>query len=312
MKRFRNLFAFSLACVIAAQPCWGWGSVGHRVVGRVAAALLDDGPRNRVADILGVSHTKNAVADAMAEAAEWPDAVARDEFPQASPWHFIDLGVKANAAKDNPLWSSPDTAFARIVKFFDTVKRRQPDELEPGSDLKFLIHLVGDVHQPLHSATNQDRGGNCLRMQFVQDDGNLSPITKFHMAWDRAMLEDRLGRDDRAIARQLVRQWKNLTAAQQAAKRAPDPAGDAQAATRKWIEEAHQLAVAGLYGRLAPAPGQFESAEVASDCKNAAPIYKTQVWKLEDTAVDQAASLMEEQLTKAGVRLAKLLNLAAH
>ena len=71
-------------------------------------------------------------------------------------------------------------------------------KLEPGSDLEFLAHLVGDIHQPLHDTTNDDRGGNCLCIKFIKDDGDSSVRTKFHSAWDRAILEDRLGTDDTA------------------------------------------------------------------------------------------------------------------
>ena len=98
------------------------------------------------------------------------------------PWHFIDLGVKPNPAKDNPLWADPNSAFARIVKFFGTVQRGEEDELEPGTDLKFLVHLVGDVHHPLHVATGRDRGGNCLFIKFIKEEGGKSPKTKFHSA----------------------------------------------------------------------------------------------------------------------------------
>ena len=82
------------------------------------------------------SALKTAVADALADAAEWPDAVARDEYTQSISWHFIDLGVKPNPAKDGPLWQSADTAFAKIIKYFGTVQRGDKDELESGSDLK--------------------------------------------------------------------------------------------------------------------------------------------------------------------------------
>jgi hypothetical protein len=300
--------------MLAVQPCWAWGEVGHRTVGRIAAALLTAKAQKKVAEILDVDNTKPAVADALADAAEWPDSVARDEYKQSIPWHFIDLGVKPNPAKDNPLWASPDTAFARIVKFFGTVKRGDTDELEQGSDLKFLVHLVGDVHQPLHSATDQDRGGNCLYIKFTKAmEGTPSPKTKFHSAWDKAMLEDRLGNDDRVLARHLVSDWKHLSAAERTAITNPAlGTTDGGAAVRAWVAESHDAAVTQLYGTLSPAVPKLESAEVASDCHDAAPAFKSKVWMLDEDATDAASQLMERQLMKAGARLAVLLNAAAN
>ena len=311
MKRIPGTLVWGVVATLAAQPCWGWGEVGHRVVGRVAASLLTQAAQAKVALILEVDNNKTAVADALADAAEWPDAVARDEFKQSIPWHFIDLGVKPNPAKDDPLWASPDAAYARIVKFFGTVKRGDPDELEPGSDLKFLVHLMGDVHQPLHAATNQDRGGNCLFIKFAKEQGGMSPRTKFHSAWDNTMLVDRLGNDDRMIAAHLVRDWTNLSQSEQTAMTRPALSGDGTATVRAWIRESHDTAVTQLYGTLQPAVAKHESAEVASDCHDAAPELKSKTWKLDDAAAEDAGRLMERQLIKAGVRLAALLNAAA-
>jgi hypothetical protein len=282
--------------------------VGHRLLARIAANQLTPTAQANVARILGVENTKTAVADALSDAAEWPDAVARTKYKQTNDWHFIDLGAKPSAVKDGALWASPDTAFARIVKYFGTVKARMPDELEPGSDLEFLAHLVGDIHQPLHDTTDQDRGGNCLYVKFVKDDGDPSVKTKFHAAWDRAIIEDRLGTDDSAIARQLVKarstseisNWKSTAASQVSA--------DVSAAVRSWIEDAHAAAVTKLYGKLQPKVPNFVSMPVASDCHDAAPVFKGKTWILSEATTDASFDLIEEQLVRAGIRLAALLN----
>ena len=123
---------------------------------------------------------------------------------QTAAWHFIDLGVKPNPSKDGALWASHDTAFARIVTYFATIRARARDELERGSDLKFLVHLVGDIHQPLHASTDQDRGGNCVAIVFATNAGPMSQPTELHTTWDRGILEDRLGTNNITIAQQLL------------------------------------------------------------------------------------------------------------
>src|SRR5882757_7982025 len=78
--RIKSTIVYFVTFILVTQPSWGWGVVGHQTVGRIAAALLTPAAREKVADILGVDNTKADVADAMADAAEWPDKVARTEF----------------------------------------------------------------------------------------------------------------------------------------------------------------------------------------------------------------------------------------
>ena len=253
-----------LILAVSVAPCAAWGEVGHRVVGRIAASLLTPIAQSKVADILGVDNTKKDVADALADAAEWPDSFARTHFPQSVPWHFIDLGLKPHPAKDGELWTSDDTAFAKIVQYFNSVKHGAPDELEPASDLEFIAHLVGDIHQPLHSTTNRDRGGNCLFIKYADDEGGVSARTKFHSAMDTAFVEDHLGTNDRLIAREFVKDNKTKLASEVSnahAQLVADPVGT----IRQWIEESHGLAVTRLYGALRPVVPSFVTAVVASD-----------------------------------------------
>src|SRR5437868_2055631 len=84
------VFAF----IALPAPTWAWGDTGHKVVGRIAALKLTPAARARVATILGVDDDVASVSDAMAEAAVWPDHVARNRFPQSVDWHFIDLSLK--------------------------------------------------------------------------------------------------------------------------------------------------------------------------------------------------------------------------
>src|SRR5436190_1805125 len=254
MKTISRLIVCA-ALLASPARCFAWGEVGHRIVARIAASQLTPAARANVARILGVENTQAAVANALADAAEWPDAVARSKYTQTVVWHFIDLGVKPNAVKDGLLWANPDTAFARIVKFFGTIKARARDELERGSDLKFLVHLVGDIHQPLHDATDQDRGGNCVGIVFVTRTGMVSQPTELHATWDRGILEDRLGKNNAAIAQQLLQ----ARAAQLPAllKTAADAMkANPTQAVRGWVSESHAIAVTQIYAALDPAvPG---------------------------------------------------------
>jgi len=291
----------------SAAPCFAWGEVGHRIVARIAATQLTPAARANVARILRVQNTPAAVANALADAAEWPDAVARDRYTQTAVWHFIDLGVKPNTVKDGVLWASADTAFARIVKYFATVKARARDELERGSDLKFLVHLVGDIHQPLHDATDQDRGGNCVALVFATKSGSLSPPTELHATWDRGILEDRLGKNNAAIAQQLLQARAAQLPAMLKTAAAAVKADPAQA-VRSWVSESHTIAVTEIYPALNPAVPSFETQSVAGDCHDAASVFKGRTWTLKSPAVATNLSVIDDRLVLAGVRLAAMLN----
>jgi hypothetical protein len=299
-----------LVCVVAiAVPrhCLAWGEIGHRVVAHVAASQLTPAARANIARILGVQNTPAAIDKALSDAAEWPDSVARSKYTQTVVWHFIDLGLKPNAAKDGALWTSPDTAFARIVKFFGTIKARARDELERGSDLKFLVHLVGDIHQPLHTTTDQDRGGNCVAVVFATKAGPMSAPTELHATWDRGVIEDRLGVNTAAIAQQLL----HAHAAQVPAmlKTAADAVkSNPMQAARDWVNESHGIALTQLYAALDPPVPAFETRPVAADCHDAAPVFKGKTWKLKAPAVTADIAIIDDRLLVAGLRLAAMLN----
>jgi hypothetical protein len=303
----KRLLCVALALLVCSlDSLVAWGTAGHRIVGRIAASFLTREAREKVAEILEVEPTVRELGDALADAAEWPDTVARTKFPQSSEWHFIDLGVKPNRVKDDALWENDSTAFAKIVKFFGTVKRGDPDELAPASDLNFIAHLIGDIHQPLHAATNKDRGGNCLFVTFTTDEGTSGRI-KFHTVMDRSILEERLGTNDRLIARRMVRDSKAMIEAEIRTARSR-LSSDVEKTVRGWIEESHDLAVDRLYGTLRPVVPRFESVDVRSDCSNAARQFKDRTWELGDSGTDRHAELIEHQLLIAGARLAALLN----
>jgi nuclease S1 len=296
-----------VALLSAPARCFAWGEVGHRVVARIAASQLTPAARANVARILGVPNTQAAVASALSDAAEWPDAVARSKYTQTTVWHFIDLGVKPNAAKDGALWASPDTAFARIVKYFGTIRAHVRDELERGSDLKFLVHLVGDIHQPLHDATDQDRGGNCVTDVFATKAGPMSQPTELHATWDRGILEDRLGTNNAAIAQQLLQARAAqlpalLKAAADAVKANPTEA------VRAWVSESHAIAVTQIYPALDPPVPSFETRPVSGDCHDAAQVFKGKTWTLKAPVVGADIGIINDRLVLAGVRLAALLN----
>lgn len=277
-----------------------WGGTGHRIVAHIAARRLNKTARAKVAEILLVSDSSNAglLRSRMAEAAVWPDDVARDEYPQASPWHFIDLSLKYGP-KDSPdPFLDPANAYGRLMKFLETLRAGKPDELEPGSDLKFVIHVAGDIHQPNHCATNQDRGGNCFFARLGKQR------VKLHSFWDTGILARRLELDAAPAADEL---YESISEAEKI-KLGGSAATPLAALLREWILESHKLALAEVYGRVKPPPPLLAFKKVKSDCSNAAKVIRNSHWEIDDDYVKASYDRIRVQLITAGVRLAVLLN----
>jgi hypothetical protein len=159
---------------------------------------------------------------------------------------------------------------AKIEDFLAELRNRSLPESERLEALKFVVHFVGDVHQPLHASDNGDRGGNEIRVTFERHRTNL------HAVWDSGILAPAVQGDERAYALRLLR---DITPEKITAWRA--------GSTVDWANESHAVAVTAIYGRLPRDAGTLPAA------------YE-----------NEALPLVNEQLERAGVRLAFALNSA--
>ena len=202
------LAATILAIAATPSPAWAWGKEGHRVVAAIADNYLGPKARGGVRQILG--------AESLAEASNWPDFMRADpdEFWQktASPWHYVT--VEGSAYSTAPAGGDAITALERFVK---TVR----DEKAPLKDrqlaLRFIIHIVGDLHQPFHAGNGKDRGGNDVKVTWFGKPTNL------HSVWDGEMVDEE-GLSFSELAKQLN---DRVTPEQQVAWTTADP--------RAWI-----------------------------------------------------------------------------
>jgi hypothetical protein len=163
------------------------------------------------------------------------------------------------------------TAYQKIIEYSKKLPLGTADEFAPGSDLKFVVHLVGDIHQPNHTATDQDRGANCLRIVFEDN------VEKLHGVFDHGIIEAKINTDDRSLAGDLIAKFHARPAAEQQALL--KMSASAENAVRSWILEAHELAVTRIYKPLTK-PKKIpvlKFKEVKSDCSDAAKIFRSTV-----------------------------------
>lgn len=198
------LAATILAIAATPAPALAWGKEGHRVVAAIADNYLGPRARGGVRKILGT--------ETLAEASNWPDFMRADpdEFWQktASPWHYVT--VEGAAYSTAPAAGDAVTALQRFVKI---VRDEKAPLKERQLALRFIIHIVGDLHQPFHAGNGKDRGGNDVKVTWFGKPTNL------HSVWDGEMVDEE-GLSFSELAKQLN---DRVTPEQQVAWTTADP-----------------------------------------------------------------------------------------
>ena len=156
-----------------------WGMLGHRVVGQIADSYLSKKARKNIALILG--------DESVAMASTWADFIKSDKnYSYLSPWHYIDFD-KPYEYPEMQVFLKQDTATDAYTKLNLIIAQLKNKNLEQGKKqmyLRLLIHIVGDVHQPMHTAHTTDKGGNDVKLFWFNKPTNL------HALWDSEMIDD--------------------------------------------------------------------------------------------------------------------------
>jgi len=270
--------------LIAAATLWlagtgtalAWGAQGHHVVARIAWALMTPAARDRTSALLVVQGGQGM--DAFVAAATWADDVRQDR-PATYNWHFVNIHVsetKYDAVQHCPPSERGDCVVAAIARLrAELVDANRSPELRAES-LKFLIHFVGDMHQPLHTIDNKDRGGNDVKVEPLRgEDGR---ATTLHGAWDTGLIN----LSDETEAARAQRLIIDLASH-------PD---SADLDVVKWAEANHDVATQVVYRY----PG-FTAAGPPTTAVTLDTAYR-----------DAAVKAIDRQLQLGGARLAALLN----
>jgi len=269
--RNAGLIGLFLGC----YPLLAWGPEGHILVAHIAETQLTPAVRARVAEILGPGKTMESISS-------WADQI-RGQRRETGPWHYIDIPIDKphlDMARDCP---KGECVIAKIEQFAVVLKDPASTADQRREALMFIIHFVGDMHQPLHCSDNNDHGGNETRVVFANRPGNL------HSLWDGRLLQG-MGTEEALFAKlereaEHHRKWGKGT-------------------VRKWAEESHKAAQKVVYGKLPKAPKTLPSttATASSALPPAPPVTV-------DSAYERKADpLIAMQIEKAGLRLASLLN----
>ncbi len=277
-SRLPLLLVFML---LPPRSAWAWGPEGHVVIARIAELNLNPGTRALVRQLLD-HHSMAAKGNA-----NWADYIKRaaqyrDRYPDSDRYHYVDIPIDADRDELQKQCTEEKRIVAQIERFRKVLATPTADETDRKEALLFLIHLVGDLHQPLHCADrNGDRGGNLYLVRYLGDRGK---DLNLHRVWDSRLVLDVLDglepwdkgyRTHQQITAENRQTWQKGT-------------------VTEWAAESNRLARDVVYR------------DVPHDQRNAFPPFN-----LDDAYVKRARPVVEEQLRKAGVRLAWVLNDAA-
>ncbi|MGP1666755.1 MAG: S1/P1 nuclease [Rhodanobacter sp.] len=238
--KFARFTAAALVCLMAA-PAQAWGPLGHSVVAELAQQHLNPAAQAEVVRLLAPEHTSR-----LADIASWPDQIRNDPaqaalWKQTSRLHYINFHssrcdyVPPRDCRDGKCIVAALATYSNVL-----ADRSQPDAARREA-LKFVVHFVGDIHQPLHAGYRDDRGGNKYQVQFQGKGSNL------HKVWDSGLLNTR-HHDWRAYAQAL-----NVAAP----VTLPHPIAPLDNPYAQWAEESCRItATPGFYPqghRIAPA-----------------------------------------------------------
>lgn len=270
-----------LILTVISQPVFGWGAQGHRVVAQIAERRLaqtSPAALERAQEFLRANNNSGDCApcdDArnFAAVANDPDDFRQIELALVTrDWHFVNIDIahpKYDQGRDCP---NGDCVVRRIDRMVEILRDPKRNNCDRESALIYLIHFMGDMHQPFHAGFGRlpngdpDLGGNRVRVTFDGRDTNL------HSAWDSRIIEKQGRSDSDWVTRLLTTTLGDR-----------DPAKLAAGTTVDWLNESHEHAVAfHIKAQETPVP-------------------------LTEAYVRDSVVLIEDRLLRAGLRLARLI-----
>ena len=254
------------------------------MIGDIAQPLLTERASRQVAGLLKYDRLADRTPSrrsTLGEIANWADEIRSEAWSKKySRWHYDDIPLCASAPQSK-ICPRGNCASARLAQQLEILKDRGKRWRDRNEALKWVVHLAGDIHQPLHAANNGDRGGNGISVTFFGADRGRWGALNLHAVWDEQLVE------------RLVAERGGEAAITAKPIAASDQAAWQRGSIGAWMAESNALARSVAYGGI---PGFRCGAAVA------------QPFPIDDAYYSAAAPQVERQIRKAGVRLAKLLN----
>ncbi len=256
----------ALSLVLAFSCCingFSWGLTGHRVVAEIASYYLTPKAKKEIAAILD--------NQSMAMVANWADFIKSDStYNYTHDWHFVNLPENLTYAEAFAFLqnTNDNNIYSQTLQLQTVLKSAIASKEEKAFALKFIIHLIGDMHQPMHLGRKEDWGGNKIYVKWFGEKSNL------HRVWDENIVDyqqlsyTEMAQAYNVLAKKNLKQWQ-------------------ADAIEKWCFESYEISRL-LYAQIAQMDEKDPNLKYHYNYIN--------------------FSILESQLAKGGVRLAAFLN----
>lgn len=298
------------AALFGVSPAFAWGCKGHQTAALIAEKHLTLEARQLLETLLKENPIDPQLkrycgpfpGSLLADSSTWPDDI-RNTLNNG-PWHYIDIPRGAPRAPLANYCGEAGCITQAIAEQLAILKDPQADPRKRTDAARYIIHLVADLHMPLHATTNNDEGGNCVPIRFFRRnprEHNHSYTPNLHSVWDTAIFERAMEGADPAEYAELLEQWFG-----------PQAEGWMRAGVHvdDWAWESHDLAESVVYGNLVPTDPIEPPVPVHSctDDNNVGERMFNLHFFVGTIYQDAASPVVEKRIAQAGVRLAMILN----
>jgi len=311
MKRLLCSLALFLTS-LAPLPANAWGCEGHQIVALIAMKHLQPQVASQVNAILAASPVaatlrhfcRTSGLPPMVEVASWADDVRADQ-PDTGSLHYINIPLNATREKSEMSQFCKQGCIVDAINKYTQQLKTSSDAKTRADALRFLIHFLGDIHQPLHDETNGDEGGNCVPVEFEGEEPRVTNpqreeyFPNLHSVWDTGIPQSMLASHDMPVEefaefldsrfRPRFQRWNSGQAAD-------------------WAWEGHDLAFSAYRALPANLPRDINPQGTSCSDNHIAKRLADLRMVLGERYDNVSHPIAEEQLTKAGIRLAALLN----
>jgi hypothetical protein len=272
-----RLAALAVTLLLHSPSALAWGGLGHEAICELAFRELDDTARRRVSALIQLDQEFTTLR----ASCNWPDRPR-----QRASEHFVNLPRDATGLDDDDCPLAEECVVSAVKHDLAVLASPHATDEEKLAALKYLGHWVGDIHQPLHAASRDDRGGNHIRTLG-------SSCESLHTLWDSCIVEERLGMHPLAIVPELQ---AGITDEQRAEWLASDPVD--------WANESFAIARDPAIGYCVMVG---DTCQYAADNREFDQGEPERVVVVNQAYLDRHSVIVRERIAMAGVRLAGLL-----
>ena len=307
--------ASMLVAFFGTPAAHAWGCKGHQTVALIAEKHLTPEAKQMVEKLLADNPIDpklkrwcgNATSDLMLDSSTWPDDVRNER--KNGPWHYIDIPRGKHRGSFEEYCGTEGCVTRAIEEQRALLKDKSADPLKRAEAIRYLIHFVGDLHQPLHAINNADNGGNCVPVKYFHHDPLPNPVhperedysPNLHQVWDTEIVErDMEVSNPHRYADELDEKFHSETAAWEAAG----------IHVENWVWTSHERAEGIVYEAFPEKIG-IEPDVKPKSCADNNHMGKRMFEKhlaIGEAYQSSAAKAAETGLAEAGIRLAMILN----